>query len=260
MFDPEPLRPLRAELEAHPVYHSICSLEDLRCFMEHHVFLVWDFMSLLKSLQQTVTPSVVPWLPAGNPQLRRFVNEIVLAEESDEGLPQTDGQRAYASHFELYLQAMREVSAQTEQVMRFLKLVQERGVDAALGSGSLPAPCAEFMRTTFGFIATGKPHVVAAAFAIGREKIIPDMFRALLRRMGTTAQEAPIFHYYLSRHLELDEESHGPMAMLLLDELCAGDTVKLSEAHSAAAAAVKARIHFWDGVRMAICASSAHQR
>ncbi len=220
--------------------------------MQHHVYPVWDFMSLLKSLQQTLAPSSVPWLPVGNPQLRRFVNEIVLAEESDEGLPGTGGRTTHVSHFELYLQAMREVGADTSRPPQFLERVRQSGLEAGLSSGLAPAPCVEFMRATFGFIATGKPHVVAAAFSLGREEIVPGMFRALLSRMHIAPQQAPSFHYYLNRHLELDEGSHGPLAMLLLDELCGGDGVKLREAEIAAEQAIRARLHFWDGVQAAI--------
>jgi hypothetical protein len=77
------LAPHRAALLAHPVYHEIDRLEALRRFMEHHVFAVWDFMSLLKALQRQLSCVTVPWLPAVDPLGSRLVNEFVLAEESD---------------------------------------------------------------------------------------------------------------------------------------------------------------------------------
>ncbi len=37
-------------LAAHPIYQHLNSLEAIECFMKYHVFAVFDFMSLLKSL------------------------------------------------------------------------------------------------------------------------------------------------------------------------------------------------------------------
>jgi hypothetical protein len=108
------------------------------------------------------------------------------------------------------------------------------------------------MESTFHFIASGKPHVVAAAFALGREHIIPGMFRAFLKDMKLDERQAPAFHYYLQRHIHLDEDFHAPISLQLLNELIAGDAAKRKEAEEAAATAIEARIRFWDGVLAAI--------
>jgi hypothetical protein len=147
---------------------------------------------------------------------------------------------------------MREVGADADTPARFVQRVGEQGIDAALGSGLAPAPAATFTRATFDFIASGKPHAVAAALALGREHVIPSMFRAFLSRMAVTEAQAPSFHYYLNRHVHLDEDFHAPLSLRLLAALCGGDAEKWREAEAAAEAAVNARLLFWDGVLKAL--------
>ena len=254
MMDVSFLAPLRERLNNHAVYGALQGVGDLNCFMSHHVYAVWDFMSLAKYLQGAIAPAAVPWVPFGDPSVRRFINEIILEEESDLGLPDSEGHETYASHFELYCQAMGEVGAVAEKPLAFIELVQKAGIEVALEQGDVPEPAREFMRTTFGFIASGKPHVVAAAFALGREHVIPNMFRAFLAKMSIGKDQAPAFHYYLERHIHLDETSHAPLSLKMLDELCAGDAGRMREAEAAAAQAVEARIKFWSGVHQAILA------
>lgn len=115
----------------------------------------------------------------------------------------------------------------------------------------VPAASHRFTSGTFRFLAEGKPHAVAAAFALGREHIILGMFRAFLQNMGIDEGAAPTFHYYLKRHIHLDADFHGPIS-LLLEELCEENEVKMREAEAAARVAVEARINFWDGVREAL--------
>ena len=78
------LIPLKQKLETHPIFERINSVEELKIFMEHHVFAVWDFMSLLKKLQKDLVPNGSPWIPNPNGNLVRFINEIVMEEESDQ--------------------------------------------------------------------------------------------------------------------------------------------------------------------------------
>jgi hypothetical protein len=249
MLNDDFIESLRVKLEAHPIYASVRTLDDLRVFMQHHVYSVWDFMSLIKYLQNEVAPARWPWTPRGDASVQRFINELVLEEETDLALP---GQEGHTSHFLLYLAAMREIGADADIPDRFVQKVAEQGIDAALGSGLAPAPSAAFTRSTFDFLASGKPHTVAAALALGREHVIPSMFRAFLTRMGVSEAEAPSFHYYLNRHVHLDEDFHAPLSLRLLAALCGDDAGKWREAEVAAEDAVNARILFWDGVLKAL--------
>ena len=246
VFEPEFIASLRERLDGHPVYGALKQVEDLRVFMQHHVHSVWDFMSLIKYLQHAVAPARWPWTPGADPTVQRFINELVLEEETDEAGPGAPGE--FSSHFQLYLGAMREIGADADTPARFVDMAGREGIEAALASGLAPEPAARFNRATFAFIEGAKAHEVAAALALGREHIIPAMFRAFLARMAVTQQQAPIFHYYLNRHIHLDEDFHAPLSLRLLEALCGGDAVKIAEARAAAVRAVEARIEFWDGV------------
>ena len=248
---------LRRELEQHPVYRAVDSVAALRCFMEHHVYSVWDFMSLIKSVQAAVAPVASPWTPRGDAASRRFINELVLEEESDEGLPDALGQQTFSSHFELYCAAMREIGADDRAPLTFVERVQQQGLQQALHSAALPAAAREFTSATFRFIDSGKPHVIAAALALGREHIIPDMFRALLDQMAVSREQAPTFYYYIERHIHVDEGSHAPMSLRLLNQLCGGDQQRIDEAVAAGREAVRVRVVFWDGVLSALSRKAA---
>lgn len=245
MLNDDFIESLRLRLEAHPIYAAVRTVDDLRVFMQHHVYSVWDFMSLIKYLQHEVAPARWPWTPGADASVQRFINELVLEEETDISLPGSEG---HTSHYMLYLEAMREVGADADTPARFVRTVAERGIGAALDSGLAPAPSVAFTRSTFGFLSSGKSHAVAAALALGREHVIPSMFRALLARMAVTAAQAPSFHYYLNRHIHLDEDFHAPLSLRLLAALCGADAHKWREAEAAAETAVNARLLFWDGV------------
>ena len=247
-IDSPTIAAFQARLDRHPVYAAVSSLDDLRCFMQHHVYSVWDFMSLIKYLQARVAPTKVPWVPVGDAAVRRFINELALEEESDE----TNVPGEHASHYELYLRAMEEIGADTRPVRRFVSIVQDQGIDAALALDEVPEPARRFTGQTFAFIGSERPHAVAAALALGREHIIPGMFRAILARTGVSDAAAPIFHFYLNRHIHLDEDFHAPLSLRLLDSLCGADPQRTAQAVAAADAAVRARLRFWDGVLDAI--------
>lgn len=244
----ETILAFKHQLENHPIYESISTLDDLRCFMEHHVYSVWDFMSLIKYLQSVVAPTSYPWTPQGEGSVRRFINELVLEEESDE----TDRPGEYSSHFELYHKAMGEIGADTLPSIAFVNTVREQGIAKALQLPSVPSASRVFTAKTFEFIQHNKPHQVAAALALGREHIIPCMFRSILKNIGVNDKQAPIFHFYLNRHIHLDEDFHAPLSLRLLNGLCGDAESKVREAIDAAKEAVTARITFWDGVLVAI--------
>lgn len=239
----------RSALLQHRLYGQLRTLEHLAVFMEYHVFAVWDFMSLLKALQVRLTCTGVPWLARGNAQVRRLVNEIVLGEESD-ALP---GGGA-ASHFELYLQAMREAGADTARVEHFIGLLESgESVAKALEQTGVPAAVGAFVRHTFAVIERGRPHEIAAAFTYGREDLIPEMFTQLVHGLERQFPgKLASLRYYLDRHIELDGDEHGKMGRQMVDLLCEGDPCSEQEAIEAAVAALECRILLWNDIAMTL--------
>ena len=251
----ETIQGFQQSLENHSVYSAINSTRALQIFMQHHIYSVWDFMSLIKYLQQLVAPATYPWLPAGDSDVKRFINELVLEEESD--VLENNGEEIASSHFELYCQAMEEVGADTSMALRFVEQVRNEGIQAALSGDNIPEPSRQFTAQTFAFIDSGNAYEVAAALALGREHIIPNMFRVILKDMQVSEEQAPMFHYYLKRHIHLYEDFHAPLSLKLLDARCGDDPANEARAVAAAEKAVAARIQFWDGVEQAIKAESA---
>jgi DUF3050 family protein len=238
------IAPLRDALLNHPVYAEIDSLGRLREFMQIHVFAVWDFMSLVKRLQRELTSSSLPWMPPVSPRIARFANEVVLGEESDLG---PDGKPI--SHFELYLQAMDEIGADTTLVKGFMSQM-DLGAHYAdvFEEMSVPPGVADFVNETLRCAIQGTPVEVASFFFFGREDVIPEMFERLLRLWGNAKADVPHFAYYLERHIELDGDSHGPWAREMLTALAGQSESNWAEATSAAERAITSRIKLWDGL------------
>lgn len=243
---------LQQELGNHPLLNgdAINDIDGLRLFMEHHVFAVWDFMCLLKTLQHQICPSGEVWLP--RQKIRsgsaRLINEIVLSEETDIDL---DGISSI-SHHDLYCQAMLEVGADANLIEEWTRSVEINGFHFSLENCVVPTASAEFMEKTFSFIDTGEPHIVAAAFCFGRETVIPKMFTSLMGKLQLSKFDCPKFYYYLQRHINVDGEEHGPASLALVEDLCDHDPVHIHEAEQAAIIALKARIKLWDDVEMLI--------
>ena len=241
----EVINPLRDQIINHKVYSVIKDLNHLNIFMKYHVFAVWDFMSLLKSLQNNLTCTKVPWFPTGSAETRFLINEIVVGEESD---IDTEGKRM--SHFELYLSAMKQSLANAECIESFLSVMKETGnLSLAYEAARVPAAARKFVDQTFHVIQTEKPHIQAAVFTFGREDLIPGMFHSIIEDLNQNFPDSiSIFKYYLERHIEVDGDHHSHLALEMTSNLCGDDEKKWSEATEYTIASLQSRISLWDGV------------
>jgi len=234
----------------HSLYKKVQTIEDLQCFLENHVYAVWDFMSLLKALQSKLTCTTTPWFATENPETRYLINEIVLAEESDLTI---DGRRQ--SHYEMYIEAMEACGANTAGIKAFLSEVDSlKNIFVAIKKSNLHPNIKAFLDFTFRVIDEGKSHEIAAAFTFGREDLIPSMFTAILKNFQKNLPQTDLSKliYYFERHIELDADDHGPMAMKMITELCATDSQKWSDVEAISILALEKRIGLWDAIEETI--------
>ena len=213
--------------------------------MESHVYAVWDFMSLVKKLQMDLTCSTIPWQPKKNSSAGRLINEIVWGEETD-----IDKNGTPMSHFEMYVNAMKQVDANTIEIEKLLNEINvDNDVMKVISESNLPNYISNFINYTFSVINEGKTHKIASVFTFGREDLIPEMFISMIKKMNRENEhEMDQIIYYFERHIEVDGDSHGPMAYEMINNLCGDDNNKWNEAFVAAENALKCRINLWDGI------------
>lgn len=243
------IQPLRDELKNHELYQSLKSIEDIKIFMESHVYAVWDFMSLLKALQNLLTCTKVPWTPNVDSRSARLINQIIVDEESDlnyNGSPK--------SHFEMYLEAMEEIEAETEPIDHFIRGIKDLGtIDNHVKKANLDSSIKSFLNFSFKTIEGWKSHEIAAAFTFGREEIIPDMFIEIIEQTEKSNKVSlDKINYYLQRHIDLDGDEHGPLAHEMIIGLCKNDSKKWEEVTNVSKKALKERIQLWDFINYSI--------
>ena len=265
------------KLYSHPMGANMDSPRDVRIFMEHHIWAVWDFMSLLGSCQAALTPSRFPWQPIEDPEGARIISEISLEELTDK-----HPAGHHVSHFELYLEAMDKAGANQKPILHFLRLLDEgKSWPKALESvhpnrkknlfssqkriPTAPRQAVEFTRSTLE-ICEGPLNRRIAAFTLGRETVLPKLFQKTLHLLTTVPAESTsqdpcdlsMLKYYLDRHIELDGDSHGPMCAELFHRYCMKDAATRSDTFYTLCEVLDQRIALWDAVEKRMAENRSH--
>lgn len=149
------------------------------------------------------------------------------------------------SHFSIYLKAMDEVNADTSIISDFIEKIR-RGYNifSLLNEENIPIPAKNFMTKTFNVIESGDLYKITAYFLYGREKIIPDMF-IRIRDENPILNSFPMFDEYLKRHIELDSNTHAPLAKKLLNSIITTDG-EAEKSYTYAKKSIVDRLDFWD--------------
>lgn len=236
------LNQMRNDLFNHKIYNAIKTKEHMKIFMEAHIFAVWDFMVLLKSLQNWLTCTSPLWIPTKNTNSARFINLIVLGEETDEILP-----GKIISHYELYLQAMKDIGADVTEIELFIGKI-ERGVDpfVAINESKIDDFVKEFVKNTFRVAFGNDISCIVSSFYFGREDPIPKMFQKFINEI----EDDPIYanvKLYLQRHIDVDSDEHGPLSYKLLEETYVNDK-SLNVIIESGISAIQFRIILWNGI------------
>lgn len=239
------LKPYRQLLVNHPLYKNLKNIDDVKKFMEMHVFAVWDFMSLVKKLQIELTCVQIPWIPSKDSGSARLINEIVWGEETD-----VDKDGNPLSHFEMYINAMKSIKADPSKINNLINSLESNiSLDSAFDNIQIEDAVRDFVKYSFFVIKQNKIHVVAAVFTFGREDLLPDVFIKFLEQLKTKYPGSlEDLVYYFKRHIELDGDEHGPMAINMIKNLCGENETKWNEVIEASKQALQMRINLWDSI------------
>ncbi len=151
----------------------------------------------------------------------------------------------------MYLDAMETMGANVKGIEDFVvRAKASSDIQKAIVESELDARIKDFLNFTFSVIQGGEAHQIASAFTFGREDLIPDMFTSILNELQakSPAVDMSKFIYYFQRHIELDGDEHGPLAMQMISELAGDDDKKWQEMQDIALQALQVRSKLWDAI------------
>ena len=154
---------------------------------------------------------------------------------------------------------MSDAGANMEGINCLIKhLSANRSTAESLAKSNVPRVAQDFVRETFKVIDSGDATRIASYFVFGREALLPDIFVPIVEAIDQRdSNDLSRLKYYLSRHIDLDGDSHGPLGEQLVCNLCGTDEARWKSAEEAALHALEVRKNLWDAIQLAISCSTS---
>lgn len=236
---------LKSELAAHCLYTKLQHMEDIHIFMEHHVFAVWDFMSLAKALQLHLDATQVIEKQTDNSKILGFVNGILTGGETD-----PNKKEIVLSHLEMYLELMDEIGANTTNIKKLIAS-SAAGLDIheAMQIAQLTDEQQRILNFTQTIIATNEIHKIAVAATLVPEGMISNRFLKILKETEERDNLlVPKFKNYLNRYKAIDGNDYGLLSLEMVTHFCDSDGKKWVDILDIAMKTLSHRIYLWDAI------------
>jgi len=199
----------------HPMFKKLNNIYNIKKYSEFQIWCVWDFMSILKQVQNFIFCNDILWLPPENPNAGAAFYRLIESEETDLGFKGGDLNRA--SHFQSFRAAMQELNADTKNIDNFLELIKTgKTLPEALNKSGASPQTKSFLLTNNHLIKQS-PYNAIALITLTRENFLPAVFKSLLSYVNEN-EKIELFVWYHKRHIYLDSVLHGPLSIQIFNE------------------------------------------
>ena len=202
------------KLSHHEVYSKVTSRAQISCFMSYHIFAVWNFIKLLKSLQIKTSIALRSQALECSGETRDLIGKIVFAEESElypYGQP--------TEYFAVYLGAISELEVNSNFLWTFLT--------SKHSLQSLKPGIQELVGYNLTLAETGTIGEIAAAFFCGREPVSYQLFTSIIKILKQDGKECPNLINYTEKLNQENSRQVGTLVLKLLDYFCKDETDKV---------------------------------
>ncbi|KOY51772.1 DUF3050 domain-containing protein [Polaribacter dokdonensis] len=229
------------------LYSSIENKKDVKSFMENHIFAIWDYMSLMRALENNLRDNSVPWFPSNNGKNLKILYKILDEEEYT-----IDASGSVKSYFEMYLEAMEEIGANTSDILNILSHSKTINlIDEALNLTGMNIESFYYTRFIYTIIKSQKPHLMAIVFALSKELVSKVLIlEDFCRKDFSNKYDKTLF--LINKLKAVNSKNYNSNAFKLASDFIGEDPQKLMEAKRAALNCVRYRDLHIEGIARSI--------